>query len=419
MKTAVRNFSPWSKIHLPLPRTPRQSEQLLTSLTSSFRRELDREHPTSVDNHASNGLPSSVKEHSHSSAHATDQHLRNILENPLFSVTPPRSVASPHDDPRLAKEPMVVFDESVASGSATIHTVGLCLSWQMLLASPHKGEDFVKALKDSRAGSRVVSWWHMSNSSAKMALFRYVKPETRKAPLMAESGKVLVDLTKFMVAEGLHDTILDWLRMLQHSNIGDQRVDHAFAISAFNRLLGSFLKAEILCGGGIESALHYYITASESDTTLDRKQLLTGPGMFLCTSTLRETAKDMISPQLYERYASIMLSVLLPETFNRAVVLLCHPTQPNAKPLVKYMRNAPFEYHGHQGTAQREKHIRACFRALTVLDENKNKKDCLFLAGFLRQLLEEDQGLGATIKPRYHMSSEEKDLLSSLDLAFT
>ncbi|KAL2800994.1 hypothetical protein BJX66DRAFT_106244 [Aspergillus keveii] len=417
MNRTVRNFSPWSKIHLPLPRTPRQSEQLLTSLTSSFRRELDREHPTSADNHASIGESPSVQEISHSSALATDKHLRSILENPLFSVTPPRTVASPHDDPRLAKEPMVVFDESVASGSATIHTVGLCLSWQMLLASPHKGEEFVKTLRNSRAGSRVVSWWHTSNSSSKMALFRCVKPETRKPQLMADSGKILVDLTKFMVAEGLHDTIYDWLRMLQHSHIGDERVDRDFAISAYTRLLGSFLKAEISCGGGIESALHYYITASEGDTTLDRRQLLTGPGMFLCASTLRKTAKDMISPQLYERYASIMLNVLQPQTFNRAVVLLCHPTQPNAKPLVKYMRNAPFEHHGQQGTTQREKHIRACFRALAVLDERKHHKDCLFLAGFLRQLLEEDQGM--TTKSRYHISSEEKDLLSSLDLAFT
>ncbi|KAJ0426046.1 hypothetical protein BJY00DRAFT_123596 [Aspergillus carlsbadensis] len=414
MNRAVGKFSPWPKIHLPLPRTPRQSEQLLTSLTSSFRRELDREHPTSADNHASNGEPSSVKEHDHSSAHATDKHLRNILENPLFKVTPLRSVASPHDDPRVAKEPMVVFDETVASGSTTIHTVGLCLSWQLLLASPLKGKDFVKALRDSRAGSRVVSWW---DTSKPPALFRYLKSEAGQ-PSVVDSGKLLVDLTKFMVAEGLHDTILDWLRMLQHSNVGDKRVGRAFAISAYTRLLGSFLKAEITCGGGIESALHYYITASESDTTLDKKDLLAGPGKFLCTATLRKTAKDMISPQLYERYASIMLNVLPPNTFTRAVLLLCHPTQPNAKPLVKYMRNAPVKHHGLQGTRKREKRIRACFRALAVLDERRHQKDCVFLADFLRQFLEEDGGSDATTKSRYHVSSEEKDLLSSLDLAF-
>ena len=35
-----------SKIHPQLPLTPRESQQLLNLLTTSFRSHLDREHPT-------------------------------------------------------------------------------------------------------------------------------------------------------------------------------------------------------------------------------------------------------------------------------------------------------------------------------------------------------------------------------------
>ena len=150
------SINPWTNLHPPLPRTPRQSQQLLNALTSSFRRELDREHPPvqPASERPSSGkhvLPGNrpTEEHPHSSSHATDKHLRMILDNPLFRLTPSHSARSvshgqtPNvDKARLQKEPMVVFDELVASGSATVGIVADCLSWQVLLASRHTGSDF-------------------------------------------------------------------------------------------------------------------------------------------------------------------------------------------------------------------------------------------------------------------------------------
>lgn len=44
--TAILNLKAWlSKIHPPLPRSTRESQQLLSVLTSSFQRELDEAHP--------------------------------------------------------------------------------------------------------------------------------------------------------------------------------------------------------------------------------------------------------------------------------------------------------------------------------------------------------------------------------------
>ncbi|KAL2813166.1 hypothetical protein BJX63DRAFT_232789 [Aspergillus granulosus] len=433
MKGSISKLSPWAKLHAPLPRTPRQSQQLLNSLTSSFRRELDRQHPTSVDDNAPNGA-ASVEEHPHSSAHATDKHLRTILENPLFRVAPPRPVASSQsflniENSRWAKEPMVVFDELVASGSATPGAIAYCLSWQMLLASTNQGEGFVQALRESRAGSRVVSWWYASNSVRRAGLFPvelFPKSEGR-----TDSGKLLVDLTKFMVAEGLHETIFEWLRMLRNRTLGEnkRKLTACFAGKAITSLLGSFLKAEIVCGGGHGSAMHYYLkacemlaTTNEKDLELDLEQTLRKAGAYICKAVLLDAPED-ISPQLYDQYVAIMLTMRPSTTMLGATVLLCHPTHPDAKPFVQYLRNSPWL--GTPGTKRRERYMRACSRALGVLNEKEDREDCLYLEGLMRQQTDENQGSEPTMKPRYHpssrhhVSSEEKDLLASLDLAFT
>lgn len=433
MKASIGKFSPWGKIHAPLPRTPRQSQQLLNSLTSSFRRELDRQHPTSADSNVPNG-ESSTEEHPHSSAHATDKHLRTILENPLFRVAPPRPVASPRsflniENSRWAKEPMVVLDELVASGSATPGAIAHCLSWQMLLASTHKGEGFVEALRESRAGSRVVSWWHASNPVHRAGIFpaeSFAGSESR-----TDLGKLLIDLTKFMVAEGLHDTIFDWLRMLKNRNLGNnkRKLTSVFAHKAITTLLGNFLKAETVCGGGHDSAIQHYLkacelltTTTEGDQQLELERALTKAGAFICKSILLDSPED-ISPQSYERYAATMLAMGPSTAMLGTTVVLCHPTQPDPRPFVRYLRNSPWI--GLPNTKRRERYMAACSRALHISKERGNREDCLFLEGLMRQEMEKHRGLTPTTNPhshtssRNHVSSEEKDLLDSLDLAFT
>ncbi|KAL3464408.1 hypothetical protein BJX64DRAFT_96312 [Aspergillus heterothallicus] len=419
MKGSISRLTPWSKFHAPLPRTPRQSQQLLNSLTSSFRRELDRQHPTSADSNRQ----SSAEEHRNSSAHATDKHLRTILENPLFRVAPSKPVPSSQsflniENSRWASEPMVVFDELVASGSATPGAVAHCLSWQMLLARTHKGESFAKALKDSQAGSRVVSWWYASDLVYRAELFRKIKPRTG-------SGQILVDLTKFMVAEGLHDTIFDWLRMLKSRTLAQdkRKLAPTFAAEAIGNLLVNFLKAEIAYGGGHASALHYYLKASEmialtneSDSKLDLAPIVRNAGAYICKTILFDSPED-ISLQLYERYMTMILALAPSTTRLGATVLLCHPSHPDAKPFVQYLRNA----HGSKSpdTESRERYMRTYSRALDVLNEKEHHEDRLFLEGLMHQEMEEIQELKPTTKHRHNPSSEEKDLLASLDLAFT
>ncbi|KAI9371900.1 hypothetical protein BJX61DRAFT_483470 [Aspergillus egyptiacus] len=428
----VSQFSPWSKLHPPLPRTPRQSQQLLNALTSSFRRELDRQHPTTASssdqpqssnsNNVSNSDPS-TEEHPHSSAYAADKHLRTILENPLFRVVPPRPTPSSgtHRDEtsRLSTEPMIVLDERIASGSATERVLSNCLRWQLLLISSHTGESYKKALRDSKAGSRVIPWWFASDTNSKIKLFQ---------------NDGLLSLCKFMVAERLHGTIFDWLKMLAKRDFeydSGQITVHR-ARECFKRLLCYFLKAEADCGGGISSSIRYHSEAcgmvfslGEDVSDVCPKGLLARPAHYiwhlLQSSTI--TTKDVPS-DLYEQYTTL-LSMLVPRTLIAASMPLYHPTNPDATPFVRYVRDLPPEtlkswYFSpdERFHPRHERFLRSGFDALRIMfEDNENSADCVFLARLMQQHLEETREARATTESGYNVSSEEKALLSSLDLA--
>lgn len=86
--SSLKDFLP--RIHQPLPINRRESQQLLKTLTTSFRKNLDKEHgywgeDTSVASlRAASTNPSSpsVLDLYH---RPTDRHVRAILSNPLFS----------------------------------------------------------------------------------------------------------------------------------------------------------------------------------------------------------------------------------------------------------------------------------------------------------------------------------------------
>ncbi|KAL2814243.1 hypothetical protein BDW59DRAFT_21910 [Aspergillus cavernicola] len=421
----ISQLNPWNKLHPPLPRTPRQSQQLLNALTSSFRRELDRHHPTtppssdqSPSANNNNALNANIQtdELPHSSAHATDNHLRTILENPLFRVVPLRTaVSSELDKARWSKEPTVVFDEMVASGSATHSVVKNCLRWQLLLASTQTGEGFVKALRDSRAGSRIVSWWLASDMEVKISFF--LDPE------------LLSPLLKFMVAEGLHDTIFIWLKMFANCDLGSQngQLPEVRARACFKKILYPFLKAEIDCGGGISSSLRCYLEAcrillstGDGEPKLQMGNSLLPPGGYLChifTDNARDFTKD-IPVDLYEQYTHL-ISVLGPRTFLEASVPLYHPTDPDAKPFVEFVRRLPLAWRESWKESKREQLMRASFDALRILVDAGESRDCVYLARFMQHQLEEKHEAETANKTGYRVSSEERDLLTSLDLALT
>lgn len=428
--------SPWAKIHAPLPRTPRQSEQLLNALTSSFRRELDRQHPTASPpdqtpsaNNASTAKVTS-ENNLHSSAHATDAHIHNILDNPLFRVAPlkvdhKRSAIAPDrqgdtlrnsngitDLGFITEEPMVLFDQLVASGRATTQLAGACLGREWLMHNPstYINRPLSREPKKSQAGSKVASWWFASDTNTKLSLF--------------EDEKTLYKLLKFLVTEKSYDTIYTWLEMLAKCDLGSspELIEPDVAAKHFQYLLGYFLQAEVFYGRGIGPSLGCYIQVHRKFIfNRDGNMVLDFPGLlFKAASHLRifiqqkrTESYTQDSTALYQQFTKLV-TALVPDSYTAAMLPLYHPKSPDVKNFIQYVRRTDISKLLAWKYPKRLEFMTACFEALRVMDDTGKTRDYTYLANVMQELLEtkREQGVATERRYGYRMSIEEKELLT-------
>ena len=153
-----------SKLHPQLPLSPRESQQLLSLLTSSFRAHLDREHPLgpaessqkrpiprpSLSNDQRGPSPIGATPSSYASA---TQHIDSILNNPLFAVKPRRrgSESAALD---VLRDPRTWFVNEIAAGSANLSKAALCL--EVLEKTPSEG---LSRLRDRKGLATTLADW--------------------------------------------------------------------------------------------------------------------------------------------------------------------------------------------------------------------------------------------------------------------
>lgn len=372
--TSIFQFKSWPKIHQPLPRTPRESQQLLNALTSSFRRQLDGAYPTS-DNQAP------PLRHPESSAQATDQHLQVILDNPLFRITPtrlasqgPTTLQDVQKQRKLVEQPMAVLDQMAAAGSLTAHTINDCLKYQLLFS---KSPEHMKA---SRAASRVVEWYWASDGAARQSLLR--------------SRSLTTSLSKFMVAEGMHDTMMQWLQMLMNHDLGSQngRVTDGIARQTFSHLLVDFVEAEARFGNGFSSAIKQYLRVFQmhSQSTSSNKSMK--PMLLAAAAHLNRISmvskQEMVetSAALYDQFQE-HVALLSPRSLLLASVAICHPTTPNAHSFVTFVESISPNKFQAWNNVRRDAFFEIGSEALRVLVEQEKFRDISRLEYQISKLL--------------------------------
>ncbi|KAF7590556.1 hypothetical protein BBP40_002645 [Aspergillus hancockii] len=308
---------------------------------------------------------------------------------------------------------MVVFDELVASGSVTLPSLRNCLKSQVLLASRHTGSGFVKAMKDSRAGSKVVSWWFASDSAARQMLFK--------------SRAATTTLVKFLVAEGLQAVVLGWLRMLAEQDIGGHngQLPEHIAQQVFSHLLIDLLAAETQYGQGVSSAMRYYLQTCKTHMFRENEVFnLSWKPMFLpggahlgecLMQSSRSSSKELDGPAFNE-YMKV-LSTLSPKSGLFAAVPLYHPTHPDPQPFLEFVDTLPPGRVDASTDMKRETFMRAGFDALRLLADQNKRRDALYLARLLQQHLPEKTDSRSASKTSNRAYTEREDLLAQLDLA--
>ena len=343
--TFILNFRPWSAINPPLPRTPQESRKLLNALTSSFRRQLDREYPLFHHGHQSTDeMPANPN----SSVHVTDRHLSSILDNPLFRVVPSKNAApssSSHKSPgeplnSIMSDPMAALDNMLASGSANIPTVVTCLQSQLRLASKVDAADPSRVMKESKAASRVLTWFWASD------------PRSRK--MILDSHPLQALLMKFVAAQGLQNLVMEWILALLKDDAGGWTTEPGW--QNFARMLIYFTSAEMNFGNGLGSAVEYYLYANRelsNSSELSAKQLRRvgrNIGQWMIENAQGQTKE--ISAATYDNFISVAFAMDPKELWSVAVPVY-HPTHPNVRRFVKFAKTLPV--HTYRSWKQKKK----------------------------------------------------------------
>ncbi|KAI1323024.1 hypothetical protein F5Y16DRAFT_384946 [Xylariaceae sp. FL0255] len=316
-------------LHQPLPLTRRESQQLLESITTSFRKNLDQEHPwpsadePSVASAVAATSPVTEPKSTAPNCRPTDNHVRTILTNPLFAHPPPaRAMRSPFD----------IFDLAESRGLMTTRRAAGFLQAVRVQLVAECPDDLRRSMAASEAGFRVIRWLRSSGLTNNLQFL---------------SDHTLVrSIIPFLYAEGLHDIAWTWLAQL-----AARASEAEFAAASpgkANDQTFSYLMSVIINENN-ESSLQTNASLDSSFAALTKAKGLVSMDKPVLkaafkdawtdlswTSTVKASERPKPSTSLFEAFVDIGRPLDLP--LDLAHLDLHHPTRPTHSAAMEYLR---------------------------------------------------------------------------------
>ncbi|KAH9844851.1 hypothetical protein Tdes44962_MAKER01398 [Teratosphaeria destructans] len=350
-------------IHPQLPLTSKESNRLLTALTSSFRKHLDEVHqPKAIErgkhitSNASLSAPKVNHNPIHSSATLADKHLASVLTNPLLA-TGPHAVRTPEQEYASAKlelqmnpskDPITLLEEYQDRCAATVAIARLCLEvFRYSIESlPEAAQQ--NAIADTAAGRRVLLWLCLTESFEEHAF--------------VDDKHFIKLLVELLIREGHDKYIWDLLELdqtlatdgpLRSLNSSKDKTKHhvchwkgrllaamvEFHVSEAGRKTKDFNKAlDTLFKGG-----ERILQSTDHTKWLPLKQAQTIFERALWKDSRR--GGPSIDPHRLERYIEHIKSAEQDDIsktrllYRCATLWLVHPTQPSPKAALLFFRN--------------------------------------------------------------------------------
>ncbi|KAF1920864.1 hypothetical protein BDU57DRAFT_27912 [Ampelomyces quisqualis] len=302
-----------SKLHPQLPLSPRESHQLLTLLTTSFRAHLDREHPVGDDT-----CPSSY-------ASAT-QHMDSILTNPLFAVKPRRRASEPAAVDVL-RDPVAWFVDQIATGAATIPRATMCLE---LLDAPH--ETAPRLYNGKTAAFVLAEWLHASGLDTSR---EFVHLSSREGFSSMSMDKLLA----LLFAQGQAAVPWRWFIRSPEQRARETKLDAKSVLKFRQHLLRRmvFTQANKGLTEGVSTFMQAFRMAEM--VGLESAYTVLRPAGAHLVQRIVSTRESTIAPELYQTFMSSLQRWL--GKWGQAVearLWLYHPTKPNASQGLKFLQ---------------------------------------------------------------------------------
>lgn len=190
--TSTSLIARWLNQQRPLDK--RESVQLLNSLTSSFRKHLDREYPAGPAEAATRKDESTHKQSSSRSSAVvtTSNHLGMLLANPLLGGSPKDGAGLTSDEMRsdiLRESPEQSFNRRILAGTLTLESASIYLAARLTHHAKPSGGTFA-------FGSQILTWLRSTQ-------------QLESRPFLED-----LNLTKFLVSnlvlEGQYSVLKRW-----------------------------------------------------------------------------------------------------------------------------------------------------------------------------------------------------------------
>jgi hypothetical protein len=323
------------KLHPQLPLTPRESQQLLNLLTTSFRTHLDREHPVYANEktHKCVARPNaghndqSNPRHATSSAALASRHIETVLSNPLFAVKPSRR-GSESAASRVLNDPVTWFVNEIATGNAALSKAALVLD---ILDRQPAAQSVSHVHKDKTAGAVIGDWLHSSGlyNSNEFLDMCLVKPNTKRPQTFISR------LVSVMMVDGKETLLWKWFsNRFSHEHSSTQ------AISFRKQLLKHMVVAAV--GQDLHRSLELFNKAYQMvDEQSDKRwEELRPAGQYLVQAIMSKST-TLVDIDLYDSFRR-NVRCWVPKKWAQAVnSMLClhHPDKASARPGLNFIED--------------------------------------------------------------------------------
>jgi hypothetical protein len=329
-----------SKIHPQLPLSPRESQQLLSLLTQSFRAHLDREHPFPVSEGSqrapsrqlliSSGQRGSSPHQVTASSYASaTQHLDSILNNPLFAVKPRRrgSESAAID---VLRDPVGWFINEVASGSASLQKAAICL--EVLEKTTNESPAW---RKNGATPANVLSEW--LRTSGLDTSRQFVDMCISKS---GNGSRFLDRLVALQLAEGEASAPWRWFIRSNDQRVKETGLDVSRVTKFRQQLLEKMVSIE--ANAGLNSGLATFMQAFRFTENAGYESahgvLRTAGGRLV--NRIISTRDQSIDPELYQSFS--LSSQRWLGGWSRAVeamLWLHHPSESSPTPGLRFIQD--------------------------------------------------------------------------------
>ncbi|KAF2111695.1 hypothetical protein BDV96DRAFT_581586 [Lophiotrema nucula] len=317
-----------SKIHPQLPLSPREQQQLLNILTTSFRAHLNRQHPLSPPEKEARSRTALVQHvpQPNTSQTAANKHIDSILANPLFSAPPRRGSDAAHAEVQdVFKDPLGWFMGQAAIGAADVSKAAACLT--VLSQKKRSNDEHAARAVQTRPGTRIADWLWSSGLEGSRSF-------------IGRPHSILPQLIPLLVEEGEENPIWRWMQqendtLVQKTGL---TVDQVLAFKA--RLLAKVVQVKLETSDTLDEALAAFAKAQYHTDEPTGARVLRHAGTSILARVLSD-AEVSASPELYQTFLDKVRAWT--GTFDRimeSLLWLRHPSKRSARPGLAYIKHA-------------------------------------------------------------------------------